>query len=73
MAFLPFPDPMPLEPHAQKTLASAHMTPAAGDTRTPGHPPPPEMPSELGACGESFLASLLGVEQEVGSLRGGPG
>ncbi|XP_077733962.1 Golgi-specific brefeldin A-resistance guanine nucleotide exchange factor 1 isoform X3 [Canis aureus] len=43
-------DPMPLEPHAQKTLASAHMTPAAGDTRTPGHPPPPEMPSELGAC-----------------------
>uniref|UniRef100_A0A8C0KBL2 Golgi-specific brefeldin A-resistance guanine nucleotide exchange factor 1 n=1 Tax=Canis lupus dingo TaxID=286419 RepID=A0A8C0KBL2_CANLU len=27
LAFLPFPDPMPLEPHAQKTLASAHMTP----------------------------------------------
>ncbi|XP_073760374.1 Golgi-specific brefeldin A-resistance guanine nucleotide exchange factor 1 isoform X11 [Callorhinus ursinus] len=43
-------DPMPMEPHAQKSLASAHMTPAAGDTRTPGHPPPPEMPSELGAC-----------------------
>lgn len=43
-------DPMPMEPHAQKPLASAHLTPAAGDTRTPGHPPPPEMPSELGAC-----------------------
>uniref|UniRef100_A0ABI7XAV1 SEC7 domain-containing protein n=1 Tax=Felis catus TaxID=9685 RepID=A0ABI7XAV1_FELCA len=43
-------DPMPMEPHAQKPMASAHMAPAAGDTRTPGHPPPPEMPSELGVC-----------------------
>ncbi|XP_064125454.1 Golgi-specific brefeldin A-resistance guanine nucleotide exchange factor 1 isoform X2 [Loxodonta africana] len=42
-------DPMPMEPHAQKPLASAHLTAAAGDTKTPGHPPPPEMPSELGA------------------------
>nr|KAF6456154.1 golgi brefeldin A resistant guanine nucleotide exchange factor 1 [Rousettus aegyptiacus] len=42
-------DPIPVELHAQKPLASAHLTPAAGDTRTPGHPPPPEMPSELGA------------------------
>ncbi|KAL2769368.1 Golgi-specific brefeldin A-resistance guanine nucleotide exchange factor 1 isoform 14 [Daubentonia madagascariensis] len=43
-------DPMPMEPHSQKPMASAHLTPAAGDTRTPGHPPPPETPSELGAC-----------------------
>ncbi|XP_069316634.1 Golgi-specific brefeldin A-resistance guanine nucleotide exchange factor 1 isoform X10 [Eulemur rufifrons] len=43
-------DPMPVEPHSQKPMASAHLTPAAGDTRTPGHPPPPETPSELGAC-----------------------
>ncbi|XP_065750360.1 Golgi-specific brefeldin A-resistance guanine nucleotide exchange factor 1 isoform X16 [Phocoena phocoena] len=43
-------DPVPMEPHAPKPLASAHLTPAAGDTRTPGHPPPPEMPSELGTC-----------------------
>ncbi|XP_062959617.1 Golgi-specific brefeldin A-resistance guanine nucleotide exchange factor 1 isoform X11 [Cynocephalus volans] len=43
-------DPMPMEPHGQKPLASAHLTPAAGDTRTSSHPPPPEMPSELGAC-----------------------
>lgn len=70
---LPFPDPMPMEPHAQKPLASAHLTPTAGDTRTPGHPPPPEVSSELGACGEFLWASLLGVEQETGGLRGGPG
>ncbi|KAM5140270.1 Golgi-specific brefeldin A-resistance guanine nucleotide exchange factor 1 isoform 2-T2 [Callospermophilus lateralis] len=43
-------DPMPTEPHGPKSLASAHLTPAAGDPRTPGHPPPPEIPSELGAC-----------------------
>ncbi|NP_001378860.1 Golgi-specific brefeldin A-resistance guanine nucleotide exchange factor 1 isoform 15 [Homo sapiens] len=43
-------DPMPMEPQGQKPLASAHLTSAAGDTRTPGHPPPPEIPSELGAC-----------------------
>uniref|UniRef100_A0A2K5IFY3 SEC7 domain-containing protein n=1 Tax=Colobus angolensis palliatus TaxID=336983 RepID=A0A2K5IFY3_COLAP len=43
-------DPMPMEPHGPKPLASAHLTSAAGDTRTPGHPPPPEIPSELGAC-----------------------
>nr|KAF6303787.1 golgi brefeldin A resistant guanine nucleotide exchange factor 1 [Myotis myotis] len=43
-------DPMPMEPHAQKPLPSAHLTPTAGDTRTPGHPLLPEMPSELGAC-----------------------
>ncbi|XP_032137324.1 Golgi-specific brefeldin A-resistance guanine nucleotide exchange factor 1 isoform X5 [Sapajus apella] len=44
-------DPMPMEPHGQKPLVSAHLTSAAGDTRTPGHsPPPPEIPSELGAC-----------------------
>ncbi|KAM7074020.1 Golgi-specific brefeldin A-resistance guanine nucleotide exchange factor 1 isoform 6-T7 [Molossus nigricans] len=43
-------DPMPMEPHAQKPLASAHLTPTAVDTRISGHPPPPEMPSELGAC-----------------------
>ncbi|XP_075389860.1 Golgi-specific brefeldin A-resistance guanine nucleotide exchange factor 1 isoform X3 [Tenrec ecaudatus] len=35
-------DPVPVEPQA-------HLTPAGGDTRTSGHPPPPEMPSELGA------------------------
>ncbi|XP_045147599.1 Golgi-specific brefeldin A-resistance guanine nucleotide exchange factor 1 isoform X7 [Echinops telfairi] len=35
-------DPVPVEPQA-------HPIPAAGDTRTSGHPPPPEMPSELGA------------------------
>ncbi|KAK1333516.1 hypothetical protein QTO34_005900 [Cnephaeus nilssonii] len=28
-------DPTPMEPHAQKPLASAHLTPTAGDTRTP--------------------------------------
>uniref|UniRef100_A0AC11DTL1 Golgi brefeldin A resistant guanine nucleotide exchange factor 1 n=1 Tax=Ovis aries TaxID=9940 RepID=A0AC11DTL1_SHEEP len=43
-------DPVPMEPHASKPLASAHLTPAAGDTRSPGHPPPPDMPSELGTC-----------------------
>ncbi|XP_028628551.1 Golgi-specific brefeldin A-resistance guanine nucleotide exchange factor 1 isoform X8 [Grammomys surdaster] len=43
-------DPMPTEPHSQKPLASTHLTPAAGDPRMPGHPPPPEMPSEVGAC-----------------------
>nr|XP_013013704.1 Golgi-specific brefeldin A-resistance guanine nucleotide exchange factor 1 isoform X11 [Cavia porcellus] len=43
-------DPLPTEPHAPKPLASAHLTPAAGDPWTPGHPPPTEIPSELGAC-----------------------
>lgn len=43
-------DPMPTEPHSQKPLASTHLTPAAGDPRMPGHPPPPEIPSEVGAC-----------------------
>uniref|UniRef100_A0A8C2UX80 Golgi-specific brefeldin A-resistance guanine nucleotide exchange factor 1 n=1 Tax=Chinchilla lanigera TaxID=34839 RepID=A0A8C2UX80_CHILA len=43
-------DPMPTEPHGPKPLASAHLTPAAGDPWTPGHPPLPEIPSELGAC-----------------------
>uniref|UniRef100_A0A5F9CPX6 Golgi-specific brefeldin A-resistance guanine nucleotide exchange factor 1 n=1 Tax=Oryctolagus cuniculus TaxID=9986 RepID=A0A5F9CPX6_RABIT len=43
-------DPVPMEPHSQKPLISAHLAPAAGDTRTPGHPPAPEIPSELGAC-----------------------
>ncbi|XP_045437996.1 Golgi-specific brefeldin A-resistance guanine nucleotide exchange factor 1 isoform X12 [Pipistrellus kuhlii] len=43
-------DPTPMEPHAQKPLASAHLTPTAGDTRTTGHPLLPETPSELGAC-----------------------
>lgn len=62
-----------MELHAQKPLASAHLTPAAGDTRTPGHPPPPEMPSELGAYGEFLWASLLSIEQEAGGLRRGPG
>lgn len=42
-------DPTPAEPHAQKPLPSGHLTPAAGDTRTSSHPPPPEMPSEPGA------------------------
>ncbi|XP_028628520.1 Golgi-specific brefeldin A-resistance guanine nucleotide exchange factor 1 isoform X3 [Grammomys surdaster] len=46
-------DPMPTEPHSQKPLASTHLTPAAGDPRMPGHPPPPEMPSEVGACEEA--------------------
>lgn len=40
---------MPTEPHSQKPLASTHLTPAAGD---PGHLPSPEIPSEVGACGE---------------------
>lgn len=43
-------DPMPTEPHSQKPLASTHLTPAAGDPRMPGHPPSPEIPSEVGAC-----------------------
>lgn len=43
-------DPTPTEPHSQKPLASTHLTPAAGDPRMPGHPPPPEIPSEVGAC-----------------------
>ncbi|XP_059113048.1 Golgi-specific brefeldin A-resistance guanine nucleotide exchange factor 1 isoform X4 [Peromyscus eremicus] len=43
-------DPMPTEPHSQKPLASTHLTPAAGDPRTPGHPLSPEIPSEVGAC-----------------------
>ncbi|XP_038613594.1 Golgi-specific brefeldin A-resistance guanine nucleotide exchange factor 1 isoform X2 [Tachyglossus aculeatus] len=46
------PDPVPtvpLEPNAQKALASAHLAPA-GDTRTVNHPPPPETPAELGPC-----------------------
>lgn len=64
---------MPTEPHGPKSLASAPLTPAAGDPRTPGHPPPPEIPSELGACGESLWASVSGVGQEAGGLRGGPG
>ncbi|KAL6084429.1 hypothetical protein STEG23_018029 [Scotinomys teguina] len=44
-------DPMPTEPHSQKPLASTHlMTPAAGDSRMPGHPLSPEIPSEVGTC-----------------------
>ncbi|XP_031246395.1 Golgi-specific brefeldin A-resistance guanine nucleotide exchange factor 1 isoform X8 [Mastomys coucha] len=50
-------DPMPAEPHSQKPLASTHLTPAAGDPRMPGHPPPPEIPSELGACDSEKLES----------------
>ncbi|XP_056660734.1 Golgi-specific brefeldin A-resistance guanine nucleotide exchange factor 1 isoform X1 [Monodelphis domestica] len=41
--------PVPTEPHSQKTLASAHLSPAASDTRMPSHTYTPEMPSELGA------------------------
>lgn len=44
------PDSIPTEPHGPKSLASAHLTPAAGDPWTPGHPPPPEIPSEMGTC-----------------------
>ncbi|XP_040848161.1 Golgi-specific brefeldin A-resistance guanine nucleotide exchange factor 1 isoform X9 [Ochotona curzoniae] len=43
-------DPVPVEPHSQKPLISAHLAPAAGDPRTPSHPPAPETPSELGTC-----------------------
>lgn len=43
-------DPMPAEPHSQKPLASTHLTSAAGDPRMPGHPPLPEIPSEMGVC-----------------------
>ncbi|KAM5271960.1 Golgi-specific brefeldin A-resistance guanine nucleotide exchange factor 1 isoform 13-T13 [Ctenodactylus gundi] len=43
-------DPMPMESHGPKPLASTHLTSAAGDLRAPGHPPPPEIPSELGTC-----------------------
>ncbi|XP_060246581.1 Golgi-specific brefeldin A-resistance guanine nucleotide exchange factor 1 isoform X1 [Meriones unguiculatus] len=43
-------DPVLTEPPSQKPLASAHLTPAAGDPRMPGNPPPPEIPSEVGAC-----------------------
>ncbi|XP_058527817.1 Golgi-specific brefeldin A-resistance guanine nucleotide exchange factor 1 isoform X4 [Ochotona princeps] len=43
-------DPVPVEPHSQKPLISAHLAPAAGDPRTPSHPPAPEIPSELGTC-----------------------
>ncbi|KAL1787913.1 Golgi-specific brefeldin A-resistance guanine nucleotide exchange factor 1 isoform X2 [Sigmodon hispidus] len=39
-------DPVPTEPHSQKPLASTHLTPAAGDPRTPS----PEIPSEVGVC-----------------------
>ncbi|XP_010624716.1 Golgi-specific brefeldin A-resistance guanine nucleotide exchange factor 1 isoform X2 [Fukomys damarensis] len=44
------PDSIPTEPHGPKSLASAHLTPAAGDPWTPGRPPPPEIPSEMGTC-----------------------
>ncbi|XP_052616500.1 Golgi-specific brefeldin A-resistance guanine nucleotide exchange factor 1 isoform X9 [Peromyscus californicus insignis] len=43
-------DPTPTEPHSQKSLASTHLTPAAGNPRIPGHPLSPEIPSEVGAC-----------------------
>ncbi|XP_055475114.1 Golgi-specific brefeldin A-resistance guanine nucleotide exchange factor 1-like isoform X2 [Psammomys obesus] len=43
-------DPVLTEPPSQKPLASAHLSPAAGDPRMPGNPPPPEIPSEVGAC-----------------------
>ncbi|XP_043838957.1 Golgi-specific brefeldin A-resistance guanine nucleotide exchange factor 1 isoform X3 [Dromiciops gliroides] len=46
------PDPLPAvptEPYSQKSLASAHLTPAASDTRMASHMYAPEMPSELGA------------------------
>ncbi|XP_051002636.1 Golgi-specific brefeldin A-resistance guanine nucleotide exchange factor 1 isoform X1 [Acomys russatus] len=43
-------EPMPTEAPSQKPLASTQLTPAAGDPRIPGHPPPPEIPSEVGAC-----------------------
>ncbi|XP_074089935.1 Golgi-specific brefeldin A-resistance guanine nucleotide exchange factor 1 isoform X3 [Macrotis lagotis] len=41
--------PVPPEPHAQRSLTSAHLTPAASDTRMASHTYAPEMPSELGA------------------------
>uniref|UniRef100_A0A452VFC8 Golgi-specific brefeldin A-resistance guanine nucleotide exchange factor 1 n=1 Tax=Ursus maritimus TaxID=29073 RepID=A0A452VFC8_URSMA len=51
----------------KQTVIQAHMTPAAGDTRTPGHPPPPEMPSELGACGDPRPANSSSPGSPVAS------
>ncbi|XP_028936567.1 Golgi-specific brefeldin A-resistance guanine nucleotide exchange factor 1 isoform X2 [Ornithorhynchus anatinus] len=66
------PDPVPsvsLEPNAQKVLASAHLAPAAGDTRAVNHPLPPETPAELGPCDPEKPA---GSDSASNSLPGSP-
>ncbi|XP_021101157.1 Golgi-specific brefeldin A-resistance guanine nucleotide exchange factor 1 isoform X12 [Heterocephalus glaber] len=62
-------DPIPTELHGPKPLASAHLTPAAGDPWTPGHPPSPEIPSETGACD---LEKPKGARATCSSAPGSP-